>query len=209
MRQDSSKSSGSKTPTVDASTPKSRLGIDIPLLSSVGECNVPTYFQTDQEVVERCNENMAQGLFKVALFVNICFSLLFYKNMSTTFMLGFVIFHIFLYYFTTKLLVDIAVGEWRTFQAYKSSVKRDPDFSRFDTPLTQFRSITSFLLEQPINKQKMMYLILIVSFLFVWLPIMFKVGGESRFDLSALRKKLPFGGGIDLENGSDSAPPAK
>ena len=130
--------------------------------------------------------------------------------MSTTFMLGFVIFHIFLYYFTTKLLVDIAVGEWRTFQAYKMSVKRDPDFSRFDTPLTQFRSITTFLLEQPINKQKMMYLILIVSFLFVWLPIMFKVGGESRFDLSALRKKLPFGGGgIDLENGSDSAPPAK
>jgi hypothetical protein len=198
MRQDSSKSSGPKTPTVDTLTSKSRLGIDIPLLSSVGECNVPTYFQSDQEVVERCNENMAQGLFKVALFVNICFSLLFYKNMSTTFMLGFVIFHIFLYYFTTKLLVDIAVGEWRTFQAYKMSVKRDPDFSRFDTPLNQFKNITGFLLEQPINKQKMMYLILIVSFLFVWLPIMFNVGGESRFDLSALRKKLPFGGGINF-----------
>ena len=207
MRQDSK---SPEAPVVaSASSSDSRLGIDIPLLSSVGECNVPSYFQTDPAIVERCNENMAGGLFKIALIVNICFSLLFYKNISTVFMLGFVIFHIFLYYFTTKLLVDIAMGEWRTYQAYKMSVKRDPDFSRFDTPLTQFRSITGFLLEQPINKQKMMYLILIVSFLFVWLPIMFNVGGDSRFDLSALRKKLPFGGGIDIENGKENSGPSK
>ena len=207
MRQDSK---SPEAPVVaSASSSDSRLGIDIPLLSSVGECNVPSYFQTDPAIVERCNENMAGGLFKIALIVNICFSLLFYKNMSTVFMLGFVIFHIFLYYFTTKLLVDIAMGEWRTYQAYKMSVKRDPDFSRFDTPLTQFKSITGFLLEQPINKQKMMYLILIVSFLFVWLPIMFNVGGDSRFDLSALRKKLPFGGGIDIENGKETSGPSK
>ena len=105
MRQDSKSTTPSMT---TASSDKPKLGIDIPLLSSVGECNVPSYFQTDPSIVERCNENMAGGLFKVALIVNICFSLLFYKNMSTIFMLGFVIFHIFLYYFTTKLLVDIA-----------------------------------------------------------------------------------------------------
>jgi hypothetical protein len=181
----------------------SNLEIDIPLLSYIGECNVPSYFQHDPNIVKDCNENMANGLFRVALIVNICFSLLFYKNMSTVFMLGFVIFHIFLYYFTTKLLVDIAMGEWRTYQAYKISVKNDPDFSRYDTPLAQFRSITEFLLEQPINKQKMMYLILIVSFLFVWMPLMFNVGGESRFDISEIRKQLPFGQGISLSDGTE------
>jgi hypothetical protein len=197
--------------TTDNSSFQSRLGIDIPLLSSVGECNVPSYFQSDSSVVERCNEGMAQGLFKIALFVNVCFSLLFYKNISTVFMLGFVIFHIFLYYFTTKLLVDISLGEWKTYQAYKMSIKRDPDFSRLDTPLNQFKSITGFLLEQPINKQKMMYLILVISFLFVWLPIMFNIG-ESRFDISGLRKKLPFGG-IDIAKEVESpvlaSPPMK
>jgi len=204
MREETPKDDQSETIDVKTLSKESRLGIDIPLLSSVGECNVPAYFQNDPSVVEKCNEGMAQGLFKIALLVNVCFSLLFYKNMSTTFMLGFVIFHIFLYYFTTKLLVDIAVGEWKTYQAYRMAVKRDPDFSRFDTPLTQFRSITDFLLQQPINKQKMMYLILIVSFLFVWLPIMFNVGGESRFDISKLRKSLPFGGGIDIANGKEA-----
>jgi hypothetical protein len=202
-------SKSSDSPDIlSGSSDEAKLGIDIPLLSSVGECNVPSYFQNDPSIVKGCNESMAEALFKVALVVNICFSLLFYKNMSTVFMLGFVIFHIFLYYFTTKILVGIAMGEWKTYQAYKISVKRDPDFSRFDTPLNQFKNITGFLLEQPINKQKMMYLILIISFLFVWLPVMFNVGGDSRFDLSALRKKLPFGG-IDLQNGSDSAAPAK
>ena len=207
MRQDSK---SPEAPVVaSASDSGFKLGIDIPLLSSVGECNVPSYFQHDPSIVEKCNEGMAEALFKVALVVNICFSLLFYKNMSTVYMLGFVIFHIFLYYFTTKILVGIAMGEWKTYQAYKMSVKRDPDFSRFDTPLNQFKSITGFLLEQPINKQKMMYLILIISFLFVWLPVMFNVGGDSRFDLSALRKKLPFGGGIDIEIGKETAGPSK
>jgi hypothetical protein len=188
MRQDTTTSPSPSIAT--ASARDSRLSIDIPLLSSIGECNVPTYFQSDPEIVERCNERMAQGLFKIALFVNVSFSAIFYKNISKMFIIGFVIFHIFLYYFTTRLLVAIAVNEWKTYQAYQIAIKQIPERSPFDSPLSQFRTITEFLLQQPINKQKMMYLILIISFLFVWLPVMFNLGEESRFDLNVLRKKI-------------------
>jgi hypothetical protein len=167
--------------------------VAIPLVSSRGECNIPAYFQSDASVVEACNYDLAKDLFKYAIVINLAFSLLFFKNLSTTFMAGFVIFHIFLYFFITRLFVEVSMGEWRTYQAYKYAVKKDPDFSRFDTPLSQFKSITSFLLNQPINRQNMIYFILVVSLFFVWLPIMFNINSEdARFDLSELRKKLPF-----------------
>ena len=167
----------------------------IPLTSSKGECNIPSYFVKDQQTVEKCTNELSLGLFKAALVINTFFTVIFFKHMTTYFALNFVIFHIFLYYFITNILVSISIGEWKTYQAYKQSIKKDPDFSRFDTPLTQFRAITSFLSNQPINKQKMMYIILIVSFLFVWLPIMFNIGGtenETRFDLSSIKKVIPF-----------------
>ena len=163
----------------------------IPLYSTLGECNIPSYFATSEELVIKCTEGLAKSLFKTALFVNLVFSILFYKRMNPSFIFGFVLFHIFLYYFITNIFVGISVSEWKTFQAYKTAVKKDPDFSRFDTPLTQFRSITDFLLAQPINKQKIIYLILIISFIFVWIPLIFNLSGETRFDIGKIRSKIP------------------
>ena len=163
----------------------------IPFIATLGKCNVPSYFATDIETVKACNDGMASGLFKAALLMNTVFSIIFYKEVSPGYVIGFILFHIFLYYFIHKILVEISVGEWKTFQAYKDAVKRDPDHNKLDTPLTQFRSITTFLLDQPINKQKMIYLILIVSFVFVWLPLLIHIGDQNhRFDLSVIRRYL-------------------
>ena len=166
----------------------------IPLVSSFGECNIPSYFSNDEKLIQQCTYDMSISLFKSALIINILFSLIFFKKVTKEFLISFLIFHIFLYFFVTILFVSVSVNEWRTYQAYKESVKVDSDFSRFDTPLTQFKAITGFLMDQPINKQKMIYLIFIVCFVFVWFPIMFNISDYStpRFDLSQLKSKIPF-----------------
>jgi hypothetical protein len=162
----------------------------IPFLSSADKCNIPSYFVEDVDRVKFCTEQLSYGLFKTALVINTLFSIFFYKKVNYNFLIIFVIFHVLLYYFITKLFVNISIGEWNTYQSYKHAVKNDPDYSRFDTPVIQFTTITDFLLDQPINKQKIMYLILIVSFVFVWVPLKFNlISPENiRIDINKLKR---------------------
>ena len=162
----------------------------IPFVSSVDNCNIPSYFVEDIERVKFCTDQLSHGLFKTALIINTIFSIIFYNKLNYKYITIFIIFHILLYYFITILFVDISIGEWNTFQSYKHAVKNDPDYSRFDTPVSQFTTITEFLLNQPINKQKIMYLILIVSFIFVWMPLKFNLisSEDVRFDINKLKR---------------------
>jgi hypothetical protein len=187
----SSTSTSTPTSTSTSSRPlvnyKQSSGKDIslltPLISKYGECNIPAYFTESEEQVEFCTSELGKSLFRAALFLNTVFSLIFFKRLSLKFMVGFIIFHIFLYYFINNLFVGISISEWRTFQAYKDVLKNDPESSKLDTPLNKFFRITEFLSKQPINKQKIMYLILIVSFVFVWIPLTTNIAGERRFEI--------------------------
>jgi len=150
----------------------------IPISSTVfqfGECNIPSYFIQKQEQLQACTEGMSKELFKLALFLNTVFSFIFYKVISPQYVLGFIIFHVLLYYFITRIFVSVSISEWKLFKAFHESVKKDPSFSKFDTPVQQFNTITQYLREQPITKQKMIYIILIVSFLFVWIPLLLRL----------------------------------
>ena len=70
-----------------------------PLVSKYGECNIPAYFAESEEQVEFCTHELANSLFKASIFFNTVFSLLFFKKVTYKFIYGFLIFHIFLYYF--------------------------------------------------------------------------------------------------------------
>lgn len=196
----------SKENTNDVSKEKENINVNLtkqykgdislltPLISKYGECNIPAYFAESEEQVEFCTNELATSLFRAAIFVNLVFSIIFFKNINIKFIIGFIIFHIFLYYFIKNIFVGISISEWRTFQAYKDVLKRDPESSKIDTPLNKFFRITEFLSKQPINKQKIMYLILIVSFIFVWVPLTVNVG-ERRFNIGDAKlpvPKLPF-----------------
>ena len=147
---------------------------------------MPSYFVEDANLVETCNKGLAKSLFRLALIANSLFSLLFFKKWNRTFLIGFVVFHIFLYFFITRIYVAISMGEWASFQAYKHAVKSDPDYSRYDTPVNQFNTITQFFLQQPINKQRIIYLIIIISFIFVWIPILFMSPKDLDLDVSTV-----------------------
>jgi hypothetical protein len=157
----------------------------------IQDCDIPSYFVENENIVSKCTNDWAFTLFKLAIISNTVFSLLFYKQINKTYIILFILFHIALYFFITKLFVGISISEWRTYQEYKHAIKTDPYYSRFDTPVIQFNTINDFLRMQPINKQRVIYIILAISFIFIWAPLIFNLSSkdEMRIDIHELKRK--------------------
>lgn len=162
-------------------------------ISNIQECDIPSYFVENENIVNKCTNDWALSLFKLAILSNTVFSLFFYKKINILYFITFIIFHILLYLFITKLFVGISINEWRTYQEFKYIIKTDPYYSRFDTPVIQFNTINDFLRMQPIHRQRVMYVILIISFVFIWAPLIFNFNFASkddiRIDINELKRK--------------------
>ena len=141
--------------------------ITSPLL---GECSVPSFFQESEDIVRRCNAGFAQFVFKAALLFNLFFCIVWYKQWNPLLAGLFIGFHILLYYFLTVTYNNIAVGEWNTVQRYKYYIKRDIDYTSFDSPIKQFDEMNQYMNQQTVNRRNILQLVLIGSVLFVWLP---------------------------------------
>jgi hypothetical protein len=136
----------------------------------LGECSVPSFFQESEDIVRRCNTGFSQFVFKGALLFNLFVSILMYKKWSSLTIGLFVVFHILLYYFLTRTYVDIAIGEWMTVQKYKYYIKKNIDYTIFDSPIKQFNEINQYMNQQTINRRQILQYVLTGSILFVWFP---------------------------------------
>jgi hypothetical protein len=136
-----------------------------------GECSIPTFFQTSEDSVRRCSVKFGWFIFKIALLLNLVFSIIFYKQINKVYVGLFIFFHLILYYFLTRMYTNIAITEWKTIQTYKYNVKKNNDYSMFDSPIKQFREINDYMRSQTINRTKILYGVLIASIMFVWIPL--------------------------------------
>ena len=165
----------SNVPSPVAKMPKSdkfkKINIQTKTLPVLGECTIPSYFQTSEDIVRRCNENFSVFIFQFALALNLVAFVSLYQTFSIYMVGFFILFHIVLYYFLKKVYVNIVINEWNTVQKYKQMVKKNKDFSMFDSPTQQFNSLSSFMMRQAINRQTILYGTIIISILFVWIPL--------------------------------------
>jgi hypothetical protein len=139
-------------------------------MNAYDECYVPSFFIDKENIIERCTYNWSKKLFWISFIVNLIVSIFFLKQTSVIFWAGFILFHLFLYRLLTIYYKNTTVSEWNTIQVSKRMIKADPEYSKFDTPAQVFNTLTKWLIQQPINQQKILYVVLGLSFSFLWVP---------------------------------------
>jgi hypothetical protein len=138
-----------------------------------GECSIPSFFQTSEDSIRSCNKKFGIFLFYVALTINSTTLLALYKRITSRFMIYFIVVHMLLYYILTRTFVNVSINEWRTVQKYKYMIKKEIDSSIQDSLIKKFNSITEYMNNQAITRTHVLELILIVSFLCIWIPLVF------------------------------------
>jgi hypothetical protein len=138
-----------------------------------GECAIPSFFQTSEDVVRNCNQKSGIFLFYISLALNCVTVLTLHSRVTYKFLIYFILFHIFLYYFLTRIFVNISIIEWNTFQRYRYTLKKNIEIAINDSLIKQFDDIIKDMKNQILNRRSILSLTLIASFLGICIPLLF------------------------------------
>jgi hypothetical protein len=140
--------------------------------SVFSECNIPSFLQSSEYTIRRCNLKMAMFIFKSILLFNLILLLIWRTNVTMLTVGLFIIFHIALYYLLTVVYINVAIGEWKMILKYKYFIKKNIDYNLSDSLLKQFDDINEFTKKQSINRSQFLNTILGGSIFFAWFTLL-------------------------------------